>query len=108
MIDGCLEWQRIGLAPPKIVTEATNAYLESEDAVRAWIEECCELDSKSFAPRPRLYESWCRWADKSGEKPGSSKLLYEKLETLHGIHHHKRDGNRGFTGLRLKTLYEAE
>src|SRR4029450_11173183 len=46
MIDGCLEWQRIGsLAAPKIVTEATNAYLESEDAVRAWIEERCELDS---------------------------------------------------------------
>ena len=24
VIDGCLEWQRIGLAPPKIVTDATE------------------------------------------------------------------------------------
>jgi putative DNA primase/helicase len=108
MIEGCLEWRRIGLAPPKIVTEATNAYLESEDAIRAWLEERCELDSNAFEPRPRLYESWCLWADKSGEKAGSAKLLYEKMETLNGIHPHKRDGNRGFIGLRLKTLYGAE
>ena len=45
---------------------------------------------------------WAVW------KPGGAKLLYEKLETIHGIHPHKRDGNRGFTGLRLKTLYGAE
>jgi putative DNA primase/helicase len=108
MIEGCLEWQRIGLAPPKIVIEATNEYLESEDAVRAWIEERCELDSNAFEPRGRLYESWSLWADKGGEKAGSAKLLYEKLETLNGIHPHKRDGNRGFKGLRLKTLYGAE
>lgn len=108
MIDGCLEWQRLGLAPPKIVIEATNEYLESEDAVRAWIEERCELDSNAFEPRGRLYESWSLWADKGGEKAGSAKLLYEKLETLNGIHPHKRDGNRGFKGLRLKTLYGAE
>ena len=30
-IDGCLEWQRIGLAPPKIVTEATQAYFSDQD-----------------------------------------------------------------------------
>ena len=56
MIEGCLEWRRIGLAPPKIVTEATNAYLESEDAVRAWLEDSCDLDSNAFEPRNRLYE----------------------------------------------------
>ena len=29
MIDGCLQWQQIGLAPPKVVTDATAAYLRS-------------------------------------------------------------------------------
>jgi putative DNA primase/helicase len=108
MIDGCLEWQRIGLAAPEIVTEATNAYLESEDAVRAWIDERCERDLHAFEPRPRLYESWSLWAEKSGEKPGSAKFLYEKLEAQNGVHPHKRDGIRGFIGLQIKPLYGAE
>ena len=42
MIDGCVAWQKRGLAPPKVVTAATEAYLKAEDAVSAWIEECCE------------------------------------------------------------------
>ena len=107
MIDGCLEWQRIGLAPPKVVTDATNAYLRSEDAVRAWLEDSCEFDSNEFEPRNRLYKSWRLWADKSGEKASSAKWLYEKLETLHGIYAHKREGTRGFVGLKLTTIYGA-
>ena len=34
MIEGCLDWQRVGLAPPAVVTEATAAYLEAQDAIR--------------------------------------------------------------------------
>jgi putative DNA primase/helicase len=42
MIEGCRSWQDQGLDPPEAVTEATEAYLEAEDAMGAWIEECCE------------------------------------------------------------------
>jgi putative DNA primase/helicase len=34
-IDGCLKWQRIGLAPPKIVTEATDEYTSSNGSKTA-------------------------------------------------------------------------
>ena len=110
MIEGCLEWQRIGLAPPKIVTDATNEDLESEDAVLAWFEDNCELDTgiDAFVPRNRLYESWRMYADKLGEKATSAKWLFEKLETLNGIHAHKKHGTRGFTGLRLKVVYGTD
>ena len=30
-IEGCLEWQRHGLQPPKAVLEATADYLDSQD-----------------------------------------------------------------------------
>ena len=36
-IQGCLIWQAEGLSPPKAVTEATEAYLQAEDSVSAWI-----------------------------------------------------------------------
>ena len=42
MIEGCLEWQRIGLSPPKAVTDATERYLESEDMLGEWMDECCD------------------------------------------------------------------
>ena len=32
-IEGCLEWQRIGLAPPPAVLAATESYLADEDAI---------------------------------------------------------------------------
>jgi putative DNA primase/helicase len=38
-LDGCLEWQQKGLAPPKIVTDATAAYFEDQDTIKQWIED---------------------------------------------------------------------
>jgi putative DNA primase/helicase len=38
MIDCCLAWQKQGLAPPRVVVDATNSYLEEEDSVAAWVE----------------------------------------------------------------------
>jgi hypothetical protein len=34
MINGCLEWQKIGLAPPKIVTDATDEYFNDQDTLK--------------------------------------------------------------------------
>ncbi len=44
-IQGCLEWQRIGLAPPPAVIEATATYLAEQDAVGRFISERCETPS---------------------------------------------------------------
>ena len=41
MIDGCIAWQKTGLCPPATVSEATADYLDAEDTVSAWIDECC-------------------------------------------------------------------
>ena len=41
-IDGCLEWQRIGLAPPAIVRDATEAYFADQDTLEQWLDDCTE------------------------------------------------------------------
>ena len=48
LIDGCLEYQRVGLAPPKSVVAATDEYFQGEDDVANWIGERCEVD-KGFS-----------------------------------------------------------
>ena len=105
-VEGCKQWQKIGLAPPKAVTDATNAYLESEDAVRVWLEECCELKRDTFEPRTKLYASWRLWAERTGEEARSAKWLYERLEALHGVHPYKGHAARGFKGVHIKPDYE--
>jgi putative DNA primase/helicase len=80
-IDGCLEWQGIGLAPPKAVLEATEKYLHDEDALGRWIEERCAIDPIYSALGNELYENWKGWAEAARERPGSLKDFYQQLET---------------------------
>jgi putative DNA primase/helicase len=56
-VEGCLEWQNVGLAPPKAVTDATDAYLEAEDAISTWMEECGIRDPHAWEARSKLWTS---------------------------------------------------
>lgn len=100
MIQGCIEWQKRGLAPPEAVTSATAAYLEAEDAVASWIEEYCVRDPNAWEKTAALFASWSTWADKAGEYVGSQRRLSDRLEARGISPMRKRDG-RGFAGLRL-------
>jgi putative DNA primase/helicase len=101
MIDGCLQWQEIGLAPPAIVTEATNTYLASQDAFSEWIAERCERDREAWTSRTAAFESWSDWAAKVGEYAGSRQRFNDALEAR-GFEPRKRNTGHGFLGFRLK------
>lgn len=101
MIKGCGDWLQRGLAPPKIVTDATSAYLESEDAIAAWLDELAERDANSFTKTADLFASWSAWAEKAGEYVGSSKRFAQALEVRGFVPHRHRQLGRGFTGIRL-------
>jgi putative DNA primase/helicase len=101
MIQGCLQWQSIGLAPPPAVRDATAAYLEAEDAVGAWIEECCQCGPQAWASRSTLFVDWSRWATIAGEYVGSQRRFMQALETRGFVPERKRTG-RGFAGIELR------
>jgi putative DNA primase/helicase len=101
MIEGCRSWQAHGLDPPEAVTEATEAYLEAEDAMGAWIEECCEEDRQAWTKTTELFNSWRCWATAAEEWVGSNKQFAQKLEER-GLRYQKRHGERGYWGLRLR------
>jgi putative DNA primase/helicase len=101
VIEGCLAWQRIGLAPPAIVRMATDTYLANEDAIAAWIADECEHDPSGWEMTSRLYSSWKGWADRSGEFAGSLKRFREQLE-VRGFHAHRKSVGAGFSGITLR------
>jgi putative DNA primase/helicase len=107
-IEGCLEWQRIGLCPPKAVTDATESYLESEDILGEWIDECCIRDANAWESSTALFNSWKGWAVGREEWIGSVKTFSARLEDR-GEFKKRRNPEKtkhGFAGLRLKATAE--
>jgi putative DNA primase/helicase len=109
IVKGCLEWQREGLAAPGAVTAATAEYLNSEDAIAAWIDERCERDVNAWSSSSALFASWASWATKAGEALGSQRKFSQKLAERPKDKFHKRDTmiGKGFDGIRIKPLDDA-
>lgn len=100
-IEGCLEWQRSGLQPTAIVTQATKAYRGSMDLVGDWLDEKCELDVSFQSDSPALYASYKFWCDRSGIKPASRPSFYTMLEDRGHRRKRLRTGPV-FEGIRLR------
>ena len=99
-ITGCLAWQREGLNPPERVLAATADYLEGQDAVSSWLDECCERDPKAWESRCNLFASWKAWAERAGEFVLPRRRFLDALE-MRGVTPQRRNNGRGFYGVRI-------
>ena len=52
-IEGAVEWQRIGLAPPRVVVEATSEYFQGEDTLGAGSRSGAQEDPSTRLRRRR-------------------------------------------------------
>jgi putative DNA primase/helicase len=100
MIKGCLEWQKIGLAPPKAVIEATDAYLKDEETIKQWLDDVCIVGKEHWESTNNLFASWQDWAKTHGEFVIPSRRFVQRLEAL-GFERYRPDQVRGFRGLGL-------
>jgi putative DNA primase/helicase len=100
-IQGCLAWQQQGLAPPAAVTKATEDYLAAQDALAAWLEECCDRIPTEWTDRGVLYASWQVWATAAGAHVGTRSEFLDALEDK-GFEQRRRSTQRGFVGIALK------
>lgn len=99
-VQGCLDWQRLGLNPPLAVRNATEEYLASEDAIGRWIDERCIGDQGAWTASASLFADWKAWCQKNGEREGSHKHFAEELEAR-GFKPERTRKARGFVGIRL-------
>jgi putative DNA primase/helicase len=100
-VQGCLEWQKIGLAPPKAVIDATDEYLQDQDSLGQWIDERCAIDKIYAAASSQLYASWKSWSEAAGERPGSQKRFSQALSERGFEKRHDRTGET-FYGIALR------
>ena len=101
-IDGCLEWQRVGLDPPTAVRQATEAYLAAEDAFAQWLDERCCYDPIYSERSGALFANFKAWAEAAGEYVGSHKRFSQNLEDRGFIRDRDEAGQRIFRGLALR------
>jgi putative DNA primase/helicase len=81
-IEGCLEWQKIGLAPPEVVRAATDEYIKSQNVVSNWIEERCDTGYRLKALSNDLYGDFKQWAHNCGEENLKQVDFNKALEDL--------------------------
>jgi putative DNA primase/helicase len=101
-IDGCLEWQRIGLAPPEIVRNATSSYLAQEDVIEQWLDARCARDAMYQERSVILFADWKAWAESAGEYVGSQKRFTQALEDRGFTREHNSENQAIFLGLALR------
>jgi putative DNA primase/helicase len=105
MIEGCLDWQENGLVRPAIVSEATAEYFDDQDTFGQWLDEYCVRGLNGFEVQAKLYTSWKAFAERQGDRPGSSKGFSENLARRGFEAGKKRVGGtqyRIFNGLSLR------
>jgi P4 family phage/plasmid primase-like protien len=100
-LEGCLEWQKIGLASPEVVRKASEEYFAEEDTIARWIEECCTTGREQWGIGTRLWDSWAKWAEAGHEFAGSRKRFAQELIDR-GYPAEKSQHIRGHRGLDLR------
>lgn len=111
-VEGCLEWQRVGLAIPDRVTAYTEEYRAENDKLSDWISACCEFKPPEESPwvaSRTLRDSYEAYCELIGETPVSRQKFAAALtergaeKTRQPIALEALGGGRGqaFRGIRL-------
>lgn len=101
MIDGRTSWNKLGMKKPDSVTNAVEAYLESEDTIGDWVNECCDIHPNGRIRSSDAYTSYVNYANTNGEFVISQKRFSQRLENKH-YDSVRSSGGRIFIGLMLK------
>jgi putative DNA primase/helicase len=101
-VQGCAEWQRIGLDPPEDVHAATEAYRRDMDILGGFISDRCTVAPEARATAGALYEAYIAWAHQAGEKAVSRRAFGLALaERGFEQGRHGKEREREWTGIGL-------
>lgn len=108
IIQGCLEFQRIGLHPPDAVKNATEGYRHDEDVLGAFLEDCCCEGAEAWVSTADLKNALEFWHKRNHSwRPPSVRRLTNRLGNQ-GLQPKKNGGARGWAGLALKGDFRRE
>lgn len=102
-VQGCLDWQKHGLAMPEKVTAATEDYREEQDILGDWFSERAELDPDAEETAAELYRSYTNWVEEQGGgKPISRRAVGDRLRERGLMNRKAHGGRKRWIGIRLR------
>ena len=86
LVEGCLEWQGVGLNIPASVRQATAGYRAEMDPLAEFLDECCVLGPETRVSNPDVWDAYKQWAKENSIKyPLGRKGFTQRLEGLDGV-----------------------
>ena len=114
LVAGCLAWRREGLGTCAAVQAATGEYREAMDPLGDWLADCCAVDPTRdwFTPTARLFDSYRRWCEATGERATLTQKQVGQELTGKGLKQERRrvggQLRHGYSGIRLTDQGELE
>ncbi len=99
-VKGCLEYQRIGLAPPQQVLVATKNYREEMDVLGDFLAATCIKKAGAETRARDLYQAYRSWCERTGEEPLNQRNFGMRL-TERGFRRRKSGGAYLYTDIGL-------
>ena len=110
-VNGALEWQRLGLAEPDAVRQATKDYREENDALGEFFRIHVVFGAGERCARAELREKYEAWCEETGQAICGAKKIAQRLREHAVDGAMVRVGDRvknGWKGCRLRTNYEMQ
>lgn len=104
---GCLEWQRDGLKPPAIVTDAVRDYREESDILGRFIDEHCRIDKLAQVKSGAFFQRYQQYSELAGERWIAHKDLPDEMRRR-GFDHKRRKGGGMYFGIELEPISMPE
>lgn len=106
MIDGLKDWRQNGLGVPSEMEDAAVEYLDSDDVVGNWLDDCVDRKPTSRTNRVTAFANYKKWCDGQGKEKTMGDRSFYKDVGGKGFKTQKSGPIRFFVGLELKPIDE--
>jgi putative DNA primase/helicase len=107
-VEGCLAWQRVGLAKSSAVEASTAGYREEMDRVAGFFAERCKFGPAASVKLSEFREAYTKWCEENGVKaPLTVKEMAQRLHDRGCKQGKDTTGNvRVWKGVRVLAAWE--
>jgi putative DNA primase/helicase len=101
-VEGCVLWQRLGLAPPTKALTATEEYFADQDTLGRWLSERTFVNPNAQTGSTAAFRDWKLWSEVNREYTGSQKSFSQAIQEKGFKRKKDAEGKAIFGGFSLK------
>lgn len=113
-VRGCVQWKRDGLGAPPEIADANDEWRESDDPLKDFIEDCCEVGPERWVQVGAISHAYAWWCGENRETRPLGRVGFGERMKSKGFRYarsRRDDSNtqlRTWEGIGLRDGLEAE